>query len=249
MQRFHLSRRTSRQGFTLIELLIVIAIILILIAIALPNFLEAQERARVARGKAHLKTIETAALSHITTYGWMYSDYNESSAFMKRKSRNKNVSSINVPCPTNTPPIFSKGGLDFAGDPPGTVGSLQRNYYGPNVHCPLTTPIKFVDAAVLVDPWSDSTIPVGYDDYEESTGMDDNPGHILYGAYFVSGPDKVAGQWYRGYGAAGKCPANVTGKSVGYSPTNGTTSCGDMWVVVANDTKKAREHYDPLNSY
>jgi prepilin-type N-terminal cleavage/methylation domain-containing protein len=36
-------------GFTLIELLIVIAIILILIAIALPNFLEAQIRAKIVR--------------------------------------------------------------------------------------------------------------------------------------------------------------------------------------------------------
>ncbi|MBK7496274.1 MAG: prepilin-type N-terminal cleavage/methylation domain-containing protein [Candidatus Omnitrophica bacterium] len=36
----------NTRGFTLIELLIVIAIILILIGIALPNFLEAQVRAR-----------------------------------------------------------------------------------------------------------------------------------------------------------------------------------------------------------
>lgn len=47
------------KGFTLIELLIVIAIILILIAIALPNFLEAQLRAKVTRVKAELKTLET----------------------------------------------------------------------------------------------------------------------------------------------------------------------------------------------
>ncbi|MBW7937580.1 MAG: prepilin-type N-terminal cleavage/methylation domain-containing protein, partial [Candidatus Omnitrophica bacterium] len=37
----------KKAGFTLIELLIVIAIILILISIALPNFLEAQMRAKV----------------------------------------------------------------------------------------------------------------------------------------------------------------------------------------------------------
>lgn len=48
------------KGFTLIELLIVIAIILILIAIALPNFLEAQVRAKVVRGKAELRTVATA---------------------------------------------------------------------------------------------------------------------------------------------------------------------------------------------
>ncbi len=55
-----------RWGFTLIELLIVIAIILILIAIALPNFLEAQIRAKVARVKAELRTVATAVESYRT---------------------------------------------------------------------------------------------------------------------------------------------------------------------------------------
>jgi prepilin-type N-terminal cleavage/methylation domain-containing protein len=48
------------RGFTLIELLIVIAIILILIAIALPNFLEAQLRARVTKAKGEMRSIVTA---------------------------------------------------------------------------------------------------------------------------------------------------------------------------------------------
>jgi len=48
------------RGFTLIELLIVVAIILVLIAIALPNFLEAQIRARVTRAKGDLRTLHTA---------------------------------------------------------------------------------------------------------------------------------------------------------------------------------------------
>jgi prepilin-type N-terminal cleavage/methylation domain-containing protein len=53
-------RRKHTLGFTLIELLIVIAIILILIAIALPNFLEAQIRAKVTKAKAELRTIDIA---------------------------------------------------------------------------------------------------------------------------------------------------------------------------------------------
>ena len=48
------------RAFTLIELLIVIAIILILIAIALPNFLDAQIRAKVARVQGDLRSIATA---------------------------------------------------------------------------------------------------------------------------------------------------------------------------------------------
>ncbi|MCA9430219.1 MAG: prepilin-type N-terminal cleavage/methylation domain-containing protein, partial [Candidatus Omnitrophica bacterium] len=53
-------RKYSPGGFTLIELLIVIAIILILIAIALPNFLAAQSRAKVVRERSDIRTLATA---------------------------------------------------------------------------------------------------------------------------------------------------------------------------------------------
>jgi prepilin-type N-terminal cleavage/methylation domain-containing protein len=50
---------SPKRAFTLIELLIVIGIIAILALVALPNMLEAQVRAKVARGKADLRSIST----------------------------------------------------------------------------------------------------------------------------------------------------------------------------------------------
>ena len=52
------------RAFTLIELLIVVAIIAILAAIAVPNFLEAQVRAKVSRVKSDHRTIATALESY-----------------------------------------------------------------------------------------------------------------------------------------------------------------------------------------
>ena len=58
----------TRFGFTLIELLIVVAIIAILAAIAVPNFLEAQTRSKVSRIKSDQRSLATAVESYAVDY-------------------------------------------------------------------------------------------------------------------------------------------------------------------------------------
>lgn len=235
------------KGFTLIELLIVIAIILILISIALPNFMEAQIRARVAQTKGNMRSIQMAMESHLIDWGDVVPDYNDiksvdSDIFRDHVSRLRarvpggfsGCASPRAACSCYSP-----------GDPP-TTGSVRfvngpSGFYSLGMLCPLTTPMKYLNANEIMDPFGSMMIPHGYDTVPTSTTK------IGYGAIFGMGPDLVAGDWRRGIGLTIDTNHDGIREGLPYNPTNGTKSRGDFWrVIIAHDPVMAKAHFFPM---
>lgn len=217
------TRRTSSPlAFTLIELLIVVAIIAILAAIAVPNFLEAQSRSKVARLKADMRTLATG----LEAYAVDHNSYVPSSYFYLTGA-NKNGGGfflmLSTPVSYITNP-FIRDPFHTLDAPTWTARNIFLSYQGWNEHGKVTFA---------------SGMNNGLDRGVQQSPKDNN-GNLLDAKvrfYFVYSPgpnrvfDKVENArraenlW--GYWTVHQYYDNVV--NFKYDPTNGTKSNGEIW--------------------
>ncbi len=157
-----------RSGFTLIELLIVVAIIGILAAIAIPNFLNAQVRSKVARVKADLNSMGVAMESYQIDNESYPADFNDFTPWDTTRMADGYV--------------------------PGTLyrtiaGWDVRNNVSWKTLWALSTPVDYI-STVPGDGFLPEQ-PYSYDSHMGSMGTTYPSSWILMGI----GPDQVIGDW------------------------------------------------------
>jgi prepilin-type N-terminal cleavage/methylation domain-containing protein len=210
-----------KKGFTLIELLIVVAIIAILAAIAVPNFLEAQVRAKVSRVKNDQRTYATGVESY-------YIDNNQY-PLSSRSGRDTTGAGGNYHSLLATAQNNGAAATALY-----MFSSFAAR--GTSNMAVLTTPISYI-TSYFSDPFMDFRQGTfGY--------FNDTNGWIL----FSPGPDTDMGN-YTDLGVGNLvetlydsrqsqpslmlnafAPAAPLGATT-YDPTNGTVSQGDVWRV------------------
>jgi len=189
-------------GFTLIELLIVVAIIAILAAIAVPNFLEAQTRSKVARVKTDMRSLNTAFMAYYNDYMRVPPDGDDENALRPGLT-------WYLENPGQQPDYKF---VDDTRDP----GFVCLSYF-----VPLTTPVAYI-TSVPHDGFT-RRMPFAY-------GTRGWPGaRVTYAVVSSCGPDQIEGDWLRWNHTEFASPQYPEGLGLPYDSTNGTKSRGDIW--------------------
>jgi len=196
----------TRKAFTLIELLIVVAIIAILAAIAVPNFLEAQTRSKVSRGKADMRSIATAVEAYKVDSNQYPMDYQfyQFGGMLGDQFANCCLGRLTTPVAFMTSLPFNvfkyKPGNWYDGDP---------RWYG------YKSDLRWREI-LLPRFQSDPDAEFAYHWVLMSVGPDETTN---WGEYMLFGEKILDKQTSGGVGGGDGCL---------YDPTNGTVSAGDI---------------------
>lgn len=105
-----MNRIRKSKGFTLVEIMIVVLIIGILMAIAVPNFIKARSNSRLQTVIANLKQIDSAkeqwAMETGQVAGSACASANLTPTYMKTWPDNTPVTGVYVPAPVGDNPTF-----------------------------------------------------------------------------------------------------------------------------------------------
>jgi len=125
-----LSRIREKRGFTLIELMIVVAIIGILAAIAIPNFLKFQAKAKQSEARNNLSAIFTSQTSYFgekNTYGTTFSDINwapeGTTKYTYHLTGSETTGSVNISMPSGGATV----GASSTGFTAGAAGNIDND--------------------------------------------------------------------------------------------------------------------------
>ena len=118
--------KKSSKGFSLIELLIVVAIILIIAAIAIPNLLRSRIAANQASAVGSLRTLNTAEVTYSSTYN---SGFSSTLAYLE-PGAGTNPSSTAAGLIDSVLALGSKSGYSFTYSPGASDSTGRINTYG-----------------------------------------------------------------------------------------------------------------------
>ena len=193
----------KQAGFTLIELLIVVAIIGILAAIAVPNFLNAQVRARVARGKADIRTMENVVQMY------MLDNNNQRPIDCDDPGSGVYLGGLGCGSETNGAPSDIKGVPEF---------NFANKFMSFSQLRIFTTPIAYMSSTQMQDTFG-ARCAITY-----NTRYSGQAKQAESYTFSLIGPDKMTGDWGFFFSPGG----NPDGLQ--YNPSNGLTSRGDIFV-------------------